>query len=147
MKAMSLRARITPPHLGLMSQIVIVLLVVTLMGAMAIEPTRQLLEQRERVTTMKKDLNEVQASNAELRHRIKRLNDPDFIEQRAREQIGLVREGEITYVVMPPSRQARSGGKAAKANGAAPKKAKRAAAQPEAEEPGFFQGILDFVGF
>jgi cell division protein FtsB len=142
-RAFAIRSRIKPPHLGLASQLVIVLLVVALMGAMAIEPARQLLEQRERVTTMKKDLAEVEASNSDLRHRIKRLSDPDFVEQVAREQIGLVREGEITYQVMPPTRGSKAGKKAVL------KKKERGDKTPPravAADAGFFEGLIDFIG-
>lgn len=148
MRAFAIRSRIKPPHMGLVSQFVIVLLVIALMGAMAIEPTRQLLEQRELIAGMKKDLHEVESSNSSLRERITRLSDPDFVEQRARAQIGLVREGEITYVVMPPSKPAKS----EKKKEARAKKAKAAKTEQAApakvveEDPGFFGGILEFVG-
>ena len=147
MRAFAIRSRIKPPHMGLLSQFVIVLLVVALMGAMAIEPARQLLEQRRRIAAMKQDLKEVQTTNLDLKDRIKRLNDPDFVEQRAREQIGLVREGEITYVVMPPSKPAKARMKKKEARHA--RKAETpAAAVPESadrEDPGLIGGILDLI--
>ena len=148
MRAFAIRSRIKPPHMGLVSQFVIVLLVLALMGAMAIEPVRQLLEQRELVNGMQKDLGDVEQSNENLRARIKRLNDPDFIEQRAREQIGLVRPGEIPFVVMPSGKanKARLKKKQAAKRAEAEKVEKAAAPAPAAEEPGFVEGVLDFVG-
>ena len=145
MRAFAIGSRIRPPHLGLASQFVVVLLVVALMGAMAIEPARQLLDQRERVAAMKHELNAVLKSNADLDYRIKRLSDADFIEQRAREQIGLVREGEITYQVMPPSRSA----KADKKPGLKKERRHRKGAASEAkphQDQGFFAGFIDFIG-
>ena len=148
MRAFAIRSRIKPPHMGLVSQFVIVLLVIALMGAMAIEPVRQLLEQRELVSGMEQDLRDVEQSNGNLRGRIKRLNDPDFVEQRARAQIGLVRPGEIPFVVMPS-------GKANKTHLKKKQAAKRAEAQKvkkdavpaaEADDPGFVEGVLNFVG-
>src|SRR5918992_4587458 len=97
MTEMSLR-----PRLGPAPQIVIVILIVGLFGALAIEPTRQLLQQRDRLSGMSTDLQRVERSNEKLEARIDRLKDPDFLEQRAR-SLGLVREGETTYIVMPPS--------------------------------------------
>lgn len=152
MRAFAIRSRIKPPHMGLVSQFVIVLLVIALMGAMAIEPTRQLLEQRELVSGMRKDLRQIETSNHELKERIHRLNDPDFIEQRARAQIGLVREGEITYVVMPPSKSTTKAGKKKAAKAKKQKKVRRetaaakAAAPVAADDPGFLGGVLDFIG-
>jgi cell division protein FtsB len=123
------------PSLGMGPQIVALLLVLGLLGAMAIEPTRQLIEQRERIEGMSSDLEQVQRSNRKLEDRISRLKDPDFLEQRARD-IGLVRPGETAYVVMPPSRG--SGDR---------KQPKRTAApEPAPAEPGFLEGFLSFVG-
>ena len=122
------------PSLGMGPQIVALLLILGLLGAMAIEPTRQLIEQRERIDGMSQDLGEIQRSNRRLDARIERLKDPDFLEQRARD-IGLVRPGETAYVVMPPSR--------ARAKAAASDKPKRVA--PPAQ-PGFVEGLLEFVG-
>lgn len=93
------------PKFGRGPQIVAVVLVLGLFGAMAIEPTRQLLDQRNRISAMAQELTKVQEGNAQLEAQIARLNNDDYIEQRAREQIGLVRPGETTYVVMPPSKQ------------------------------------------
>jgi cell division protein FtsB len=128
-----------------MSQLVIVLLVVALMGAMAIEPARQLLEQRKRITGMKSSLDEVKAGNADLRDRIRRLGDTDFVEQRAREQIGLVRPGEQVFAVVPPSRKAKA--RKAKALRRERRVERRSAPKPTEEPTGFFGGLLEFIGF
>ena len=122
------------PSLGTGPQIVALLLILGLLGAMAIEPTRQLIEQRERINGMSNDLSQIQRSNQRLDGRIERLKDPDFLEQRARD-IGLVRPGETAYVVMPPSRS--------RAKQDAAKKPARTAPPPQ---PGFIHGFLDFVG-
>ncbi len=122
------------PSLGMGPQIVALLLVLGLLGAMAIEPTRQLIEQRERIDGMSNDLEQIQRSNRRLEGRIERLKDPDFLEQRAR-GIGLVRPGETAYVVMPPSRSSR------------PDEAKKLAPEPAAAPPpGFVDGFLSFLG-
>lgn len=122
------------PSLGMGPQIVALLLILGLLGAMAIEPTRQLIEQRERIDGMSEDLSQIQRSNRRLDARIGRLKDPDFLEQRARD-IGLVRPGETAYVVMPPSRS-RTKAQAAK----------KPAPASVPEQPGFIHGFLDFVG-
>ena len=127
------------PRLGIGPQVVITILVLGLLGAMAIEPTRQLLEQRERISTMATDLANIERSNKRLEARIERLNDPDFLEQRAREQIGLVRPGETAIVVMPPSKRM-----AAKKD---PSKRVKRVAPPRPGPETFFEGFLNFVGF
>lgn len=123
------------PRLGLGPQIVIVVLIVGLFGALAVEPTRQLLQQRERLSAMGQDLHEIERSNEKLAARIGRLKDPAFLEQRAR-SLGLVRSGETTYIVMPPSGKAKKNKKKRKA---------RRVQQPP-PEPSLLEGFLQFVG-
>ena len=132
MKAASSFPRL--PSLGRAPQIVAFLLVLGLVGAMAIEPTRQLLQQRDRISKMSGDLTEVAAGNERLAEQIARLKNDDYIEQRAREQIGLVRPGETTYVVMPPSKSDE------------PKRKQRAKPLAPPPPPGFFESLLEFVG-
>ena len=136
MRAFAL-ARLRPPRLGIGPQVVITVLILGLLGAMAIEPTRQLIAQRERISGMAQDLDELQRSNSRLSARIDRLKDPDFLEQRAREQIGLVRPGETAIVVMPPSK---------KMDERAPKKKERRVKPEEPQPLGFVEGFLNFVG-
>jgi cell division protein FtsB len=123
------------PRFGLGPQVVMIVLVLGLVGAMAIQPTRQLLEQRARIEGMAGDLSRIQALNHKLEARIARLQDPDYIEQEARDKVGLVMPGETTYVVMPPSRRQRG-----------PETTGASTAVPEAPEPGFIDGFLEFVG-
>ena len=114
--------------------LVVFLLVLGLLAAMAIEPTMELMEQNDRIARMKSELKAIERSNERLERRITRLDDPDFLEQKAREQIGLVRPDETTYLVVPPGRERRSEKKELKAPPSPP------------PEPGFVEGLLEFVG-
>lgn len=121
---------------GIGTQLVAVVLVVGLAGAMAIQPTRQLIEQRRRISEMTEDLSRIEHANARLAAAAARLQDPYFLEQQAREQIGLVRPGETTYVVMPPSRRARG----------------RPGARPrpgpvEPSRPHYLERLIAFIGW
>ena len=141
MRAFALRMRPwVPTRLGIFPTAVAIVLMVGLAVAMAITPTRQLLEQRERVSGMQEELQTLREQNRRLDKRITRLNDPDFLEQQAR-AIGLARPGETAFFVVPPSKQeprkrpARRG------------KARRAkASRPTAAEPSFVDGVLTFIG-
>ncbi|MFN2526677.1 MAG: septum formation initiator family protein [Actinomycetota bacterium] len=126
-------------RLGIGPQLLAVGLVIGLVGAMAIEPTRKLFEQRDRIGAMETNLVRLRRVNQGLAHRIERLKDPDYIEQRARAQIGLVRPGETSYMVVPPSRK----------GGAQPKEATRnPTEETEPRAPlGFVDGLLHFLGF
>jgi cell division protein FtsB len=132
-----MKALIAPrlrPRLGAGPQIVIVILIVGLFGALAIEPTRQLLQQRDRLAGMSSDLRNVERSNEKLGARIDRLKDPDFLEQRAR-SLGLVRQGETTYIVMPSSDSRRNDRK---------RKAEKRPAPPP--PPSAIESFLQFIG-
>ena len=58
----------------------------------------ELMQQNERIARMKSELGTIESTNERLERRIERLDDPDFLEQKAREQIGLVRPDETTYL-------------------------------------------------
>jgi len=123
-------------RLGMLPQMIALLLVLGLAGAMAIQPTRQLLEQRERIADMTDDLQRVNRSNKALNDRVNRLNDPDYLEQVAREG-GYARPGETVYNVVPPSRKELKQQEKRRANKEEP------APEPE---PGFMERFLNFVG-
>lgn len=115
--------------------LVVFLLVLGLLAAMAIEPTVELMQQNERIARMKGELQAIESTNERLERRIERLDDPDFLEQKAREQIGLVRPDETTYLVVPPGRERRR---------ERPKE--REVAPPPPPEPGVVDRFLEFVG-
>ena len=120
-------------RLGRSPQIVAFILVLGLVGAMGIQPTRRLLEQRDRISSAAADLRSVQMGNEQSEQQIARLNDPDYLEQRARE-FGLARPGETTFVVLPPSDTEQA-------------KRKRAARKIEPPPPpGFVDLLLHFIG-
>jgi cell division protein FtsB len=120
---------------GIGPQIVAVLLVVGLAGAMAIQPTRQLLEQRSRIAEMSRDLRRMRQQNAELATAAERLRDPDYLEQQAREQLGLVRPGETTFIVMPPSRKRKS-----------ERPRTERPPSPPGSERGYLERLFEFIG-
>lgn len=115
--------------------LVVTLLILGLLAAMAIEPTVELMQQNERIARMTSELQAIEETNDRLERRIERLDDPDFLEQKAREQIGLVRPGETAYLVVPPGRAE---------TGRAKKERKKA--PPPPPDPGFVEQLLEFVG-
>ena len=137
MRALALRLR---PRLRIAPQLVLLLLVLGLASAMAVEPTRQLLAQRDRIADMEAELGVIERQNRRLELRIRQLQNPDFLEQQAREQIGLVMPGETAYVVTPPTKRAE--------RKEAPSR-RRATPQPRtsgADGEGFLEGLLHFIG-
>ena len=126
-------SRLRLPKLGIAPHVIALVLVFGLLCAMAIEPTRQLLQQRDRISGMAAELEAVQEGNARLEAQLARLMNDDYIEQRARAQIGLVRPGETTYVVMPPGK------------GDVQKKKRAPKAEPP-PPPNFVESLLHFIG-
>lgn len=126
------------PEVGRWAQVVALLLLLGLLAAMAVGPFKQLLEQRNRISSVTAQLEELESNNAELQTTIDRLQDPDYIEQEARARAGLIRPGEIPFVVMPPS-------DAKRAEAHAARKQKRVSAAPA--EPGLLQSFVAFLGF
>jgi cell division protein FtsB len=124
-------------RLGRGPQFVAMLLVLGILGAMLIQPTRQLLAQRERMDSMLTDLARIEQRNQKLRAQIERWKDPDFVEQQARYEAGLVKPGEIPYRVVLPSEDVL----------ARKRDARKEEAAPPPREPGMFESFLDFIGF
>jgi cell division protein FtsB len=73
---------------------------------MALPPARQLYAQQRSIAAEEAKLALLSEENARLEQRLARLQDPDYIEKLAREQLGMVRPGEISYVVVPPEASA-----------------------------------------
>jgi cell division protein FtsB len=85
-----------------------VLLGVLLLGALALgvmvlaPPFEGYLVARDRVAVLEQQALALEAENLRLERRLEDLDDPVTIELLARSQQGLVREGEIPFVVVPP---------------------------------------------
>ena len=125
------------PSLRRGPQVIAGLLLIGVLVAMATKPLMQLSAQKERLEQYSGDLAKLEGENAAIEERIERLQDPDFIEQRAREQAGLVRPGEIPYVVMPPSKD-KPAAKSQPAN---------ETETPAPEDKNIVERFLEFAGF
>jgi len=64
-------------------------------------PFKQILNQREAVTNAEDRLVALSAANERMEAEIAALETPVEIERRAREDFGLVRPGEVAYIVVP----------------------------------------------
>jgi cell division protein FtsB len=79
----------------------VLVMTVAVLLLMAVPPARQLYSQRTDIEAAEKRLETLQRDNAELDRHLARLEDPDYLEKLARKELGLVRPGEIGYVVVP----------------------------------------------
>lgn len=85
---------------------ILALVLTVLLVSMAV-PLRTYLEQRARVADLQHQTQVLQQQNAQLQRDVQQLNDPAYIERVARECLGMVRRGEIAFVVVPRSGPAR----------------------------------------
>jgi cell division protein FtsL len=79
---------------------VLAIVVMTLL-TIAIAPVRTLFEQRGELDDLQRQAQQLETRNAQLEARIAKLDDPDYIEQLARECLGMVEPGETAFVVIP----------------------------------------------
>ena len=79
-----------------------VLLVVVVMILFAgIAPFRNLMNQRAQLASLKRQTAQLQAKDDALQGRVNQLNDPTYIEQLARQCLGMVMPGQIAFVTIP----------------------------------------------
>jgi cell division protein FtsB len=64
-------------------------------------PFKQILNQREAVADAEDRLVALSAANQHMESEVAALETPVEIERRAREDFGLVRPGEVAYIVVP----------------------------------------------
>jgi cell division protein FtsB len=88
------RARLSPGG-------ALLLVVVTLLLVAAIAPVRNLMNQRGQMRELQRQALTLQRQNTVLQARVNQLNDPLYLEQLARRCLGMVRPGEIAFVVIP----------------------------------------------
>ena len=78
-----------------------ILAVVGVILIWAIQPIRLWLDQREELSTKQQELTNIESSNSALEQRAEALQTPEQIELIARQNFGLIREGEEAYAVLP----------------------------------------------
>ena len=75
--------------------------IVLLLGASGIVPVKQYLAQREEMAALERKVEILLSEQVKLRDRIRRLQDPSELERLARECLGMVRPGEISFAAVP----------------------------------------------
>lgn len=68
---------------------------------LSIAPAQMYFEQRAELRRMERRSDELTTENASLQGRADQLRDPAFLEQLARRCLGMVKPGEIAFVVVP----------------------------------------------
>jgi cell division protein FtsL len=87
---------------GLGSFLVLAVIIGLVAAAAGVLPFRQIIAQQRSVDLAQQQLDALVEENRRLEHQIAALQSPQEVERLAREQFGLVRPGDIAYVVVVP---------------------------------------------
>lgn len=80
-----------------------VLIAVIVLGVLlVVPPFENYVSARQRVALLEQQASALDTANQRLERRLSDLDDPVTIELLAREQQGLIRPGEVPYVLIPP---------------------------------------------
>jgi cell division protein FtsB len=77
-------------------------IILLLLSMMALGPARQLWAEHQQVRSDEAALAAGNAEAAQLTARIQAMQDPKHVEQLARDQLGYVRPGETSYIIVHP---------------------------------------------
>jgi cell division protein FtsB len=91
----------SPRRVRLSPRGALLLVVVMLLLMAAIGPIRNLMGQRGAMSQLQHQSAVLEQQNAALQARVDQLNDPLYLEQLARRCLGMVRPGEIAFVILP----------------------------------------------
>ena len=88
------KVRFTKPAIG----IVILILVLMILGAVTlIHAKNELRELQAQTETLKQEVTKTIEENAALDYKIEHSDDPEMMEQAAREELGLVKAGDKVF--------------------------------------------------
>jgi cell division protein FtsB len=90
-----------PKHLKARFRMGVLGLVVGALALTGVAPARQAFRQREQLAEVRARVSTLEERNAELTGRLNRLSDVSYMEKLAREQLGVIRPGETSYVIVP----------------------------------------------
>jgi cell division protein FtsB len=77
------------------------LVVVGALLVAAMYPLRAYLNERSQITRLEQQVSDLERASAEYDRRIALLHDPQYLERLARECLGMIKPGEIGFVVVP----------------------------------------------
>ena len=77
-------------------------IILLLLALMAVGPARQLYDEHQQVANDERTLAAGNAEAARLTARLQALRDPNYLELVARQELGYVRPGEVSYLIVHP---------------------------------------------
>jgi cell division protein FtsB len=100
---------VTASRLRLGGRALVLGIIVILIGVASVGVIRQYLGQQAEIDRLEQEVRSIEADRARMEEEITRLHDPQHLERLARECLGMVKPGEIRFVVpddsgTPPAR-------------------------------------------
>ena len=86
-------------RLRLTGRAVVLAVILLLIGVASFGVLRQYLDQRSQIDRLERQVGSLEAERVRLEQEVARLHDPAHLERLARECLGMVRPGEIRFVV------------------------------------------------
>lgn len=93
---MSARAE-APPRARITARAIVLAAIVLVLGIAAFAPVRSFLAQRDEIDRLEQQVTDLQAERTRLERELERIRDPEYVEQIARQCLGMVRPGEIAF--------------------------------------------------
>ena len=88
-------------RLRLSARGVLLLIVMGLILLATVAPLRNLNQQRAQLARLKQQTAQLEQQNEALQARVTQLDDPTYLEQLARQCLGMVKPGEVAFVTVP----------------------------------------------
>lgn len=89
------------PRFRVSVRVAVLFVLVAILAVSAVYPVRLYLEQRHEIATLEQQSLELQRTNARYEGQIAQLQDPKYLEQLARDCLGMVKRGETAFVIVP----------------------------------------------
>jgi cell division protein FtsB len=93
------RGRTSQPRLTARAAVLAVVALILL--TLAVAPLRALIDHRSDLAKLERQAEQLAVRNDRLEARIDRFTDPTYLEELARECLGMVRPGETAFVMVP----------------------------------------------
>ena len=94
-------AAVARGRIRLTSRGAVLAVIITALLLYLVVPLRTYIDQRNQLSDLKKQTALLEDQNKRLQRQVVLLHDPTYLERLARECLGMVRRGEIGFVVVP----------------------------------------------
>ena len=94
-------AAVARGRIRLTSRGAVLAVIITALLLYLVVPLRTYIDQRNQLSDLKKQTALLEDQNKRLQRQVVLLHDPTYLERLARECLGMVRPGEIGFVVVP----------------------------------------------